>query len=417
MSMRAGFLYASLLAALAAGTGDAAQAAVSEDVKLLPHRRAILGAGSAAGWCEFREDSLLAAGASPDFRDLRVADATGEAIPFVLVPPRLHDSVLRRVDVPLDASGNPVAPLASAWSGDLSVGDTEPGSLRLTVSNDEDLGEWWIEVSQDGVTWTRAHPYRVREPRRPDAPHDRVLWAMAEQFRRVRFVTPGPADLAARGAEPAIHRVVEIPAPTESVPFTRVSSGFTGSTWRARYTLEGPSRALCGLTVRTDPAGLRLPERIEVVDERGVPRPVALSFTRVDSVTQRVAWSPVRGGEIVVMVPRSDPPNEPIEVTAIACAPARFRFQATGAALWAHYGDPYVSASAAAVEPEREEEEEARPVALALGPEEANPLHEPPGFGLRWLARRPNLLTAAMVATLAILLLVAWRTRPARREV
>jgi hypothetical protein len=93
----------------------------------------------------------------------------------------------------------------------------------------------------------------------------------------------------------------------------------------------------------------------------------------------------------------------------------RWAFPASAAteSLWVAYGDSYLGPQAWYLE------DAANRVpgytAVGLGPETANPLLQPPGFGLDWLRRHPPVLGVAMVIVLALvaLLVLKGRSEPA----
>jgi hypothetical protein len=196
------------------------------------------------------------------------------------------------------------------------------------------------------------------------------------------------------------------------VPFRVLEAGYAAGSnerWSETLELTGPARLITRLDVRGLRPGTgkysiaveaRLPEGIW--SDLYAGDPTGWTEGKMDSLVVE----PVRASAIRLQVQGADAPNAPFEVVRVLATPQSWRFEAEpGTDYWLGYGDPFavLSASVPLVEPIAS----ARVSVARLGPPEANPFFQEPGFGLEWLRRRPAVLTVVMAA---ILLAVAWLT-------
>jgi hypothetical protein len=393
-----------------------ARAEVSRDLTSLPYRRVVhLAAHVPAGyWLAMVEDSLLAARSAPDFHDVRLMNGAGESVPFAVLPPRREDPV----DIAVMAS-----PLPAQYSSDtflqVDLGPDYPESILVELPRRSGQGPVVIRTGPQRERTVRLEPIPGAHPRThptgqapPEPGVDRRFGIAAGRYLQVDFQSTGnflPGDSL------RVYRRVERAAPRLSVPFRIVSRGFEGRTWRAVVELESPAGAATAIAIKRRTVLARPPVRVDARLPRGGWRYVSVlgdeaSAPRGDSAGS-LEFPPVRTDALRLTVGAADPRNAPLTVEGVQTVPTRWAFPASAAAgtLWVAYGDPYLGAQDWFLEDTAERVPGFAPV--TLGPETANPLFRPPGFGLNWLRRHPPVLGAATVIVLALVALLVFRAR------
>ncbi len=421
-------------AVLAAAAPPPVRAAVSEDVRSLPLRRAVrtpAGAATGTAWITVAEDSSLASACRPDFADLRLVNGDGESVPFAVLPPMRRDLLLEPVGVfPLRWS----AASDGLYEAAVDLGPAAPESLRVTLAVDRGsrVFEFRGGVSPGGLaslTWRPSAPAGPR-PGRPGARAPRAPVIPAGEGKVFRYdLESGGRVLQLQFRSASIRDLpdsVRVEARrsrrvfTETAAFRIASSGFDGRLWRAVLELEGPPRAVAAVLWAPEETASRRPVQVEARRPDGGWRFVAdgTETGRVEDFTPGLegrtglAFDPVRTTAIRITVTGTDPPNAPLAPDRVVVVPERWAVPPEEAAgeLWVAFGDRYLGAQDWYLE--EDAARAPRYLAAALGPAEPSPWYSPPGFGLDWLRRRPAALTVLMVAVLAVVALVAFRRRP-----
>ncbi len=430
--------FAALLICLVMVAGPApartARAEVSSDVEKLPLRRAVLpgaGAGSGAGtetggaeaetgaeaaadWIEIVEDSVLAGAAHREFKDVRFVNRAGEVIPCAALAPSLIDVVYH--------PWRTVTPQWRTTEGReewvIDLGPDHPVLLSLDLGSGAGDHTLEITASADSSEWVYVglHAKRVVYHGEPHPPATELNLSFPERFLKLSRAPRGPAG----NAPVRILRYEERETPREAVSFTITRSAFRDRTWQADLELQGPERAVGELVLEVPrPTPASLPIRIE--SGQGERRTGVVIESAPDwstSTTARLTFEPVRTGTLRIIVEGADPPNAPFTVREVRAVPFRWRLpvpegwrvRVPEATLWVAFGDDFLEPRDWGMEGT------ARRVTAVdgtrLGPVESNPHHRPPGFGLEWLKRRPALLSAAMLALLALVALLTLRKKP-----
>jgi hypothetical protein len=433
-------LWASVIVLTLQLLAGAVAAEVSRDVRSLPFRRPIELPDSLSvegAWIEVWEDDALAAAVDTDFADVRVMDATGEVIPALIwesdpTIARLEPVLVEAIEWELDDRDEMSFTLELPAADQLPVGDALPAvgdsmsqagaqrSLVIEFSCSRAMVPQPYLGSDDGATWRVLN---VRYPGLPGRRRPTLDWPHLIEFDRdaLRYLRcrPQSASNPPTGATFTLYRRGQQAGSEVEVVWRIAEAEFEGRRWRAILEVEGAPRALSSLMFAADP-GLRTVDieartpsgvwtslRTQYVDGEGVVIDPGVTRAR-----RGVRWSPERTRELRLTVEAADPPNSPIEVASVRAVPTRITVQvpARSGALWLAYGSPYL---------ERPEWADARGRQLlrtlistprvTLGSEEANPLYQPPGFGIEWLRRHPNVVTAVMFAVLALLGFLVWR--------
>lgn len=396
-------------------------AAVSADVATLPLRRPVLiPEASIDGRAWILEDSALAAGAAPEFADLRLMDASGAAVP-------LDRSAARRTDT----IERPWRSWPLRWTaGDdgerwmtLDLGDAPPPELVLEAFGPSTNASFRVMGSADSVEWfvlpQEYDAWRPRPGRHEDSPGFRTR--LSDVRRYLRFVQDAGFPAPAPEDEVRLAERFEQATPREPLGFRVTKRFLPGSNDRFEIlvTLTGPARAVTRIDLATSAAArASFGYELEAKLPRGGWRFHAPDETPSwdGGARDSLVFFPVRTTELRLRVGGADAPNEPVTVTGVFAAPDRFGFTpAAGAAYWLGFGDPYLAAredvpvDPAAHDPAGVE----APRHVRLGVVEPNPFHRAPGFGLEWLKRRPVVLSVAMIAILGLVALLA--LRPGRR--
>ncbi len=404
------------IAALLLLVGAAAGAEVSKDLTTLPYRRAVLPPNHvpAGAWLAVVEDSLLAARSSPDFHDVRLMNAAGQSVPFAVLPPRREDPI----DLPVLARLLP-RQHTSDTVFQVDMGPDYPETLLVEFPRRSGQESVAIRTGPDREGTVRLEPLPEAldrsHPVPPEPGLDVRAGIAAGRWLQVDFFSTGnflPGDSL------RVYRRVERAAPRLTVPFRIASRGFEGRTWRAVIELENPAGAATAVVIHRRNALSRPPMRVEARLPGGawrfVPRLGQGSPGREANAAdtfESLEFRPLRTDALRLTVSAADPPNPPLTVEGVQTVPMRWAFPASAAteSLWVAYGDPYLGAQAWFLE------DAANRVpgytAAGLGPETANPLLQPPGFGLDWLRRHPPVLGVAMVIVLALVALIVFRGR------
>jgi len=412
-----------VVAMLAVLPADPAGAAVSADIQHLPFRRPVSLVGERRARAVINEDSLLAAGAAPEFVDLRLMNAEGEAIALVREPLRRMDEQYREWrHVPIRWQEEPNGPRRMV----IDLGPDAPSELILAFEGPVANHGITVEGSADSVEWstlTQRYDLMMPPPKNDRLNNQRIALAETRRWLRVRQETPYNAPTVDDRLDLMLR--LERSTPREAVGYGTTSAfdRATGYRWEASLELTGPARALTRLDITGAEAvrnqlGFELQARLP----KGGWQYVALDRVPEWKVggEDSLLFAPIRTTALRLIVTGGDAPNAPIILHSLWATPERWTFDTgSGDAWWLAWGDPFLAPvgatggvggmggvsmpvtglagyDPATVSPTR------------LGAPETNPFHREPGFGLEWLRRRPIVLSVVMVA---ILTLVAWLAR------
>jgi hypothetical protein len=403
-----------------------AWAAVSADIQHLPFRRSVTLVGERRARAVIDEDSVLAAGAAPDFADVRLMNAAGEAIALAREPLRRMDEQFRDWrNVPIRWQEEERGPRRLV----IDLGPDAPPELILAFEGPVANHAIVVEGSADSVEWstlTQRYDLAMPPPKSQRLNTQRIALAETRRWLRVRQDPPFHAPTVDDRLDLMLR--LERSTPRAAVGY-RAESGFdraAGYRWEARLELTGPARALTRLDVSGAEAvrnqlGFELQARLP----KGGWQYVALDRAPEwnGGADDSLVFAPIRTTALRLVVTGGDAPNAPVVLRSLWATPERWSFETgTESAWWLAWGDPYLAPAGGTgamggMGPPATSLAGDDPDGVAptrLGAVEANPFHKEPGFGLEWLRRRPIVLSVAMVAILA---LVAWLARrPGGRE-
>ncbi|HEX7879477.1 MAG TPA: hypothetical protein VF720_08710 [Candidatus Eisenbacteria bacterium] len=389
--------------------------AVSADIAHLPLRRPVMLVGERRARAVIDEDSLLAAGAAPEFVDVRLMNAQGEAIALAAEPLRRMDEQYRQLrNVPLRWQEEANGPRRMV----IDLGPDPPAELILAFEGPVANHSIAVEGSADSVGWssmTQRYDLTMPPPKDNRLNTQRIALAETRRWLRVRQDPPYNAPTVDDRLDLMLR--LERSTPRVAVGY-QATSGFErsgGYRWEARLTLSGPARALTRLDVSGAEAvrsqlGFELQARLP----KGGWQYVALERGPEwkGGANDSLLFAPVRTTELRVVVTGGDAPNPPVALHSLWATPVRWTFDiGSGDAWWLAWGDPFLAPAAGGLTMPVTTTNGADPATISptrLGAVEPNPFHREPGFGLEWLRRRPIVLSVAMVAILA---LVAWLAR------
>jgi len=396
---------------LVAGGVATSPAAVSLDVTTLPWRRVVqIPPGPLQGrWIEVREDSVLAAGASFGFPDVRIVDEAGELVPCAVLEPRLRETRFGSREVrmiPWGPDGE------GSLEAVLDLGPDRPRSLLVEPTGaGPDPDRFRYETSLDGEGWRHLGPERMDFMPVPPEPGNRFRQRLQLPDRYLKLVGEVGLSRSRLPDSLLIVSMVTHDAPRVAVSFTIHSARFRDRTWEAILDLDGAPRAVAALVLeapRATPAAL--PIRVEGELPRGGWRQIRADRVPDWSVSpvDTLLLDPMRTGSLRITVENADAPNPPFTIREMEAVPARWAFPSPEAGgIWVEYGDPYLQP--------REWGMESRAawapgfVPAVLGEPEPNPLYAPPRFGLEWLKRRPAVAAGVMVVILLVAGLIVLR--------
>jgi hypothetical protein len=404
--------------AVLVGAAWAAEAwgAVSSDIQHLPWRRSVTLIGERRARAVIDEDSVLAAGAAPEFTDLRLMNATGEAIALTKEPLRRVDEQFRDWrNVPLRWQEEANGPRRVV----IDLGPDPPTELILAFEGPVANHSVSVEGSADSLEWTtmtQRYDLAMPPPKNNRLNSQRIALAETRRWLRVRQDAPYNAPTVDDRLDLMLR--LERSTPRTAVGY-RAASGFDRAQayrWEATLTLGGPARALTRLDVVGAEAvrnqlGFELHARLP----KG-----GWQYVMIDRMPEwrgggadSLVFAPIRTTALRLVVTGGDAPNAPVTLGSLWATPERWTFDTGSAdAWWLAWGDPFLPPVTSTAMP-------SAPYGLAgtdpdlvsttrLGAVEPNPFHREPGFGLEWLRRRSIVLSVVMVAILA---LVAWLAR------
>lgn len=402
------FLVIALAVSAAATPAPVVTATTDRVARDLPFRREVLlpPANVPGTWVQIAADSVLARRCAEGFTDIRLTGEDGTVLPLLVLPPRRQDDarrVVSRHEIRWESDGDET-PVATVDLG-------PSGGVRRLIDLPPALRNWMRVRMQTRVP---GQDWRGFAPRRPlVAGHSMMvvenLLQLPESAQHVRlFHAAGePPPLADSLA------VVEL-RPRDVAPrrvaFRAEPPRFSGNKAVLACTVSEPNVHVSGLQLSSELGPYASHVTVYARDNRRAWRRVSMDLLPRGV---ELTFSPIEAGELRIEVSGVDPPEAPFHVVAVQTHDTRFVFPHPGPGrYWLLYGDHWRAPRAGPAE--------ARFLAAptvssaALGPEAGNPIYEKPGLGLRWLQRRPGVVTVVMLALLAVVVWVA--VTPARRR-
>ncbi len=380
---------------------EVAGAAVPEAVRQLPWRREVRWPAApppADTWYVVEMDSLLAAATGGDLGALRLVDDAGEPVPAVVLEPRwpeLYAEPLSLAGATWTANGDDGTSLAAEL--DLPPGDY----LRITwppdtvhdvaVADAERMPDWLL---QDDA-----------------APRAHAIWQPANA--RVRLTVH--VARAVTTPDLVLERLTLRADRVREVPFVARPGTFRGTTYEQVVDLPAGPHAVLAARVHRRADTAAYPVMVDLQRQGGGwERSPASALDSTQTLAELgFATQPILARTLRLAYDLADPPNAPFAVASIAAVPAALAIPPTvRPPLWLVYGDFAVPAPPGLARDQLRTVRGLQP--LALGAPQASPWFEEKVLGTTWLRRRPLVLTAAMVAVLAIVaaLVLTERRRP-----